>query len=106
MNETVIGDNGSVTKTTTFTYDDRGNIREKTENVGLPEYANRITTYTYPQDKSGGVYPAMFAAGMTGVPVETSVYKNSVNDANLLTTLSTTYGSYPCASRNDKHTSA
>ena len=98
VNETVIGDNGSVTKTTTFTYDDRGNIREKTENVGLPEYANRITTYTYPQDKSGGVYPAMFAAGMTGVPVETSVYKNSVNDANLLTTLSTTYGSYPCAS--------
>lgn len=98
VKETSIGDNGSVTKTTTFTYDDRGNIREKVENVGLPEYASRITTYTYPQEKSGGVYPAMAAAGMTGVPVEASVYKNSVNDANLLTTLSTTYGSYSCAS--------
>ena len=98
VNETVIGDNGSVTKTTTFTYDARGNVREKKENVGLPEYSNRITTYTYPQDKAGGVYSAMSAAGMTGVPVETSVYKNSVNDANLLTTLSTSYGSYPCAS--------
>ncbi len=98
VNETVIGDNGSVTKTTTFTYDARGNVREKKENVGLPEYSNRITTYTYPQDKAGGVYSAMSAAGMTGVPVETSVYKNSVNDANLLTTLSISYGSYPCAS--------
>ena len=98
VRETFIGDNGSVTKSTTFTYDARGNVREKTENVGLPEYSNRITTYTYPQDKAEGVYSAMSAAGMTGIPIETKVYKNSINIANLLTTLSTSYGSYPCAS--------
>ncbi len=98
VNETFIGDSGSVTKTTTFTYDARGNVREKTENVGLPGYSYRITTYSYPQDKAGTVYSAMSTAGMTGIPVETNVYKNSVNDANLLTTFSTSYGSYPCAS--------
>ena len=98
VRETFLGDNGSLTKSTTFTYDARGNVREKTENVGLPEYSNRITTYSYPQDKAEGVYSAMSAAGMTGIPIETKVYKNSINSVNLLTTLSTSFGSYPCAS--------
>ena len=70
----------------------------KTEDVGLPGLDRKVTAYSYPQDKAGGAFPAMVSAGMTGIPVETNVYKNSADGANLLTTLSTSYGSYPCAS--------
>ena len=90
--------NGVMSRAILYTYDSYGNVVAKTEDVGLPGYDEKVTIYTYPQDKTEGLYSQMVFAGMTGVPVETSVYKNSVNDANLLTTLSTSYGSYPCAS--------
>lgn len=98
MTERVMETNGALTKSTLYTYDNYGNVVTKTENVGLPDFDKKVTTYTYLHNKVGGVYPAMVSAGMTGIPIETKVYKNSINSANLLTTLSTSYGSYPCAS--------
>ena len=90
--------NGTLTKTTLYAYDSYGNVVTKTEDVGLPGHDRRVTAYSYPQDMTGGGYTAMASAGMTGVPVETRVYKNSISGANLLTTLSTEYSSHPCAS--------
>ena len=90
--------NGSLTKTTRYTYDSYGNVVTKTEDVGLPGHDSKVTAYTYPQDKTGSGYSAMASAGMTGVPVETRTYKNSAGGADLLTTLTTGYGSHPCAS--------
>ena len=98
MTERVMETNGALTKSTLYTYDNYGNVVTKTENVGLPDFDKKVTTYTYLHNKVGGVYPAMVSAGMTGIPIETKVYKNSINSANLLTTLSISYGSYPCAS--------
>ncbi len=96
--ERTVETNGTLTKTTSYTYDTYGNVVTKTEDVGLPGLDRKVTAYSYPQDKAGGACPAMASAGMTGIPVETNVYKNSADGANLLTTLSTSYGSYPCAS--------
>ncbi len=96
--ERTVETNGTLTKTTSYTYDTYGNVVTKTEDVGLPGLDRKVTAYSYPQDKAGGAFPAMVSAGMTGIPVETNVYKNSADGANLLTTLSTSYGSYPCAS--------
>ena len=96
--ERAVETNGTLTKTTSYTYDTYGNVVTKTEDVGLPGLDRKVTAYSYPQDKAGGAFPAMVSAGMTGIPVETNVYKNSADGANLLTTLSTSYGSYPCAS--------
>ena len=90
--------NGTLTKTTLYAYDSYGNVVTKTEDVGLPGHDRRVTAYSYPQDMTGGGYTAMASAGMTGIPVETRVYKNSISGANLLTTLSTEYSSHPCAS--------
>ena len=96
--ERAVETNGTLTKTTSYTYDTYGNVVTKTEDVGLPGLDRKVTVYSYAQDKAGGACPAMASAGMTGIPVETNVYKNSADGANLLTTLSTSYGSYPCAS--------
>ena len=96
--ERTVETNGTLTKTTSYTYDTYGNVVTKTEDVGLPGLDRKVTAYSYPQDKAGGACPAMASVGMTGIPVETNVYKNSADGANLLTTLSTSYGSYPCAS--------
>ena len=98
VTERAVETNGTLAKTTRYTYDSYGNVVTKTEDVGLPGFDKRVTAYSYPQDMTGGGYPAMVSTGMTGVPVETRVYKNSVSGANLLTTLSTEYSSHPCAS--------
>ena len=87
--ERTVETNGTLTKTTSYTYDTYGNVVTKTEDVGLPGLDRKVTAYSYPQDKAGGACPAMASAGMTGIPVETNVYKNSADGANLLTTLST-----------------
>ncbi len=98
LTERAVEANGTLARTTLYAYDSYGNVVTKTEDVGLPGYDKKVTAYSYPQDMTGGGYPAMVSAGMTGVPVETRVYKNSVSGANLLTTLSTEYSSHTCAS--------
>ena len=98
VTEKAVETNGTLTKTTSFTHDARGNVATKTEDVGLPGLDRRVTVYSYPQDKTGGTYPEMVSSGMTGIPVETRVYRNSADPANLLTTLTTSYSSHPCAS--------
>ncbi|MCQ2118745.1 MAG: DUF6443 domain-containing protein, partial [Bacteroidales bacterium] len=94
--ETTAGSNGSVTRSVAYEYDTYGNVVKTTESVGLPGYTSRITAVSYPQDRTGAIYSDMVTAGMTGVPVETRVYRNSISASNLLTTETTMFASHAC----------
>ncbi len=98
VTEKAVETNGTLVQATRYTHDSYGNVVTRTDDVGLPGFDRKVTAYSYPQDMTGGGYSEMVSAGMTGVPVETRVYRNSISGANLLTTLSTSYGPHTCAS--------